>query len=458
MKLSMLCPVLLLAGTQVHAEWEPRWTGSWEPDTAFHQLHVLNAAFDADGGVLAGLSFRAELDDYPTLVRFDPPGDGTTWVARGAAAANVTGPMALLADARIATVGQDVDGVTVEVHSRIDGQPIWTRSAAGLELSFDERFVRHSIAQSPDGTVLVAGHADGDFVVARWSADGDALPTWRWCDGKFSPVDDIAALADGGAVLVGRCDMYSGYSTVRFDATGKVAFVDIEPGDIGDPLDPASIAVDGDGNIVVAADPESVHGVPLAEVWKLDIHGERLWDTVLPNPAGGISSLESAAFGLAPDGDAIIAASPPSGDFRVLRLAGGNGAVLWDVDSIVDAHPNVLAVAPGGRVLVAGYAYIDSQGHIGARILELAADGTSCRSDLDLGIHSKPRASAGNAGWLVTGIGTSTLAPEAGDVLVALGYDADGPCDGVDNRDRVFADGFDEPPAPAAAHGGLRTQ
>ncbi|HET6546667.1 MAG TPA: hypothetical protein VFG55_07985, partial [Rhodanobacteraceae bacterium] len=206
-------------------------------------------------------------------------------------------------------------------------------------------------------------------------------------------------------------------------------------------LDPASIEVDAAGAIVVAADPESVHGVPLAEVWKLAPDGTRLWTSVLPNPGGGFSSLEVDGFALAPDGDALVALSSPLADFRVVRLAGSDGSVRWDTSGDVEMNPTGLALAPNGRVLVGGFAFDDSGGHVGARIAEFTASGAPCRIDEDLGLFNQPAISASDAGWTVVGVGESPTT--AGDDLIAYRYDADGACTGFGDADLVFADGFD---------------
>ncbi|HET6546257.1 MAG TPA: hypothetical protein VFG55_05870, partial [Rhodanobacteraceae bacterium] len=265
----LLGTALLFAAGHADAEWQPQWIGIWEPETSFHDIDSINVAVDADGSALAGVAYRYTIDEHPTIVHFDDMGN-PGWVGEGDAALQI-GPIALLANARVASVGNDADGIRVQVRERAGGTPVWTGTSDAGRISFDERFIRKSIAQTPNGDVLVAASEPGDYVVARWSEEGKELPEWRWhcSDGGDALVDDIVALADGGAAMVGHCGLQSGYLTVRFDVAGGVVFDDTELGDIGNALDPASIEVDAAGAIVVAADPESVHGVPLAEVWKL---------------------------------------------------------------------------------------------------------------------------------------------------------------------------------------------
>jgi len=437
---AVLVAALFLARSAA-AQWEPQWIGVWQYDEPIRAVLPVGVRTDADGGVFAAIDVTHHSQAHATLARFG--GDGgfawtrehEVWTFAGAERVDA---------GRVALVGEsDAAGppVFVRVYDPANGDVVWEQESTSARLEFDGRFDTRTLAVAANGDLLVRASDGGDYVVIRYDAAGNALPDWRWASGGDDvSASDIVALPDGGAIVTGQGDFLGGgYVTVRFDAQGQAVFSDIELGEIGNPLGPSHVVADAAGDFLVAASPESSFGVPKAQVWKIAADGSRLWTRVLTNPQDNLSSLDIGGFIRVGDGDVVVgAASVVDQRFRLLRLDGASGDVLWDSTATIGGTPTTLAMAPNGRILVGGYAFIDSAGHVGARIVEFDADGTSCRSSADLGMFSNVAAAAGTQGWTV--LGTSEYAQGVGNDAVVRRYDANGPCDGAD---AIFIDGFD---------------
>ena len=431
----------LLCARSVAAQWQPQWVGVWQYDEPIRAVLPVGVRVAADGSVFAAIDVTHHSQAHATLARFN--GDGSFAWTREHEVWTFAG-LELLGGGRVALVGESNTAgppVFVRVYDGASGDLVWQRESTSGRLQFDERYDTHTLAIGANGDLLVRASDGGDYVVIRTDADGNALPDWRWASGGEEVMaNEIVALPGGGAIVSGQGDFLGGgYVTVRFDAQGNTVFNDIELGEIGNPLGPSRVRVDANGEFIIAAAPESMFGEPLAQVWKLAADGTRLWTRVLPNPKGDLASLQVGDLALTAEGDVLIAAFSVSDQrFRLVRLDGATGDVLLDSSAEVSGTPTTLATAPNGRVLVGGYDFIDSSGHVGARMVEFDADGMPCRSSMDLAMFSRIAATAGAEGWSV--LGASAFVPNVGNDAVVRRYDANGPCDGAD---AIFADGFE---------------
>ena len=122
-----------------------------------------------------------------------------------------------------------------------------------------------AVALQPDGKILIAGSANGDFALARHNADG-TLDTSFGSGGSVTTdlggIDegfDVALQPDGKIVMVGRSGGLAGFDfgVVRYDAdgsldtafgTGGVVRTDFA----GGADDAHGVAIQADGKIVVA--------------------------------------------------------------------------------------------------------------------------------------------------------------------------------------------------------------
>lgn len=423
-----LIGLALIAPIPVAAQWTPLWLGT---DDAIGQPFEIRAA--VDGAVFAGVDIVRDNTAHATLIRYE--GDGRFAWKREYGRGRLL-DVALIGGARIGVVHADDssphDPAFLSVTDAASGEVLWQREFTASWWAAD--YNKHVLAEAPNGDLLLRLNEGGDYVVARFDADGNALPSWRW-HSKLDSVaaSDLAVLPDGGAVVTGHGNLREGYRTVRLDADGEAVFVDVEMGDIGNPLGPARLAVDADGGIVLGASPETEFGVDGAMIWKLGADGARAWTTVLPRHGSETTSSDSAGFLLTATGDVLANATGDPGDRRprLLFLRGTDGSVAWERRAALTGTPTSMALAPNGRVLIAGFEYIPgSGGRTHSFIVEFTREGRPCRSNPDIGLAGFTYAAAGVAGWTVLGADLNAVVQR---------YDADGAC----TEDAIFSDGFD---------------
>jgi hypothetical protein len=432
--------LLAIAAPAAEAQWQPQWSTPWHHPEPFHSASPLRVRVAADGTTFAGVDVTHHSTAHVALVRFNA--DGSFAWTRERTAFSLAGIAFVGAD-RVAIAGDG--GVVLPVYVRLydaaSGDVVWDREAGGGETAVDARHDTQQLAVDASGNLMILASDNGDFVVIRFDANGDALPTWRRTIDADHDVHatGIVALPDGGAIVTGEGrTLGGGYVTVRLDAQGGGVFTDVDLGGIANPLGPSYLALDADGNAVVAAAPESSGGVPRAQVWKLSPTGARAWTKILPNPGSPTSGMSVGGFMLASNGDALVVVDAPGGTFRLLRLAAATGEVVWDVNAPTSGSPSTLGLAPNGRVLIGGYAFVGGGGQVSGRIAEFAANGEPCRVAEDLDMSSAVEASAGAGGWSVLG-STSFIQGVGSDAFVRR-YDAEGACT---LTDRLFVDGFD---------------
>ncbi|MEO8670206.1 MAG: hypothetical protein ABI411_02755 [Tahibacter sp.] len=432
--------LLGLSAASAHAQWQPLWSTPWQHPEPIHSASPLKVRSAADGATFAGVDVTHHSASHVALVRFNP--DGSFAWTRERPAQSLSG-LLLLDAGRVAIVG---DGGTaaaplyINVYDATSGNLLWERQAAGGRTLTDERDDTEQVAVDSSGNILLLASDGGDYVIVRYDSAGNPLPTWRRTIDADEDVraSGILALPDGGVIVTGEgASLHGGYVTLRLDAQGSELFRDVDPGGIANPLGPAYLGIDADGNALLAAAPESPGGVPCAQVWKLSPTGARLWTRVLPNPGSLTSSMSIGGFTLAPNGDVLIVADMNSQPFRLVRLDGATGAVRQDVATPLPSNPSSMALAPNGRVLVGGYAFIDSSGHVGGRLVEFAASGAACRVANNVDMFSKVENSASANGWTV--LGSTQFIPGTGNDAFVRRYDADGACSVVDV---LFANGF----------------
>ncbi|WP_300616565.1 hypothetical protein [Dokdonella sp.] len=424
------------ATTVAGAAWEPLWVGSWEYGTMPRGATPVDVRVAADGRLFALLHLTHDGMEHVALARFDE-GGAFAWLRERRTTANPPG-MELLADGRVAVVDAFGNVARVRVQDGDSGDVVWEDESQAGRISAGVR----QLAVGRDGDLLVPVIDGDDLLVARYSADGQRLPDWRWSPGSEDlQVETIVATDDGGAVVGVAGDMLTGgYLLVRFAADGKVVFHDRELGTLGGATfnRRLHVALDEAGDLFVQGALQNPFGAMQAQVWKTAPDGTRRWTRRIAHPDD--PRFGSAAVGLVLDGagDPVVAPQPVLDEgFRLLRLDSATGEVRQESAAAVGGDPRRLVRAPNGRWRVDGTYFIDWQGHIGARIAEFDADLRPCRS-LDAGDrHFFSVSTASAAGWTVL---AGTLFSGLANDAQVLRYDADGTCE---RGDAIFPDGFD---------------
>jgi outer membrane protein assembly factor BamB len=394
----------------------------------------------ADGATFAAVHVVHHGTNHVALVRFNADG-GFAWTQEHVASSLAGIAFVGAGEVAIAGDGGTADTpVYVRAYDAATGELLWNREAGGGRAKVDAQVEMPQLVVDAAGNLMVLASDHGDYVVIRFDAEGNALPTWRRTidlDGDVLATA-IVPLPDGGAVVTGRGRILGGGNvTVRLDAQGNELFTDVEI--VGPfPYGPVYLGVDSDGGVIVAAAQETTSGVPRAQVWKLSPNGARSWTTIVPNPGGPTSGMSIGGFVLATNGDPLIEADAGAGSvFRLVRLDGMTGAVVADFSAPIGGTPSSLVLAANGRVLVGGDAPIGS-GHVSGRIAEFDSSGEPCRIAGNLNLFSKVDGSAGDTGWSI--LGATSFVQGVGNDALATHFDSEGACT---LADRVFSDGFE---------------
>lgn len=437
---TLIALIAVSGAAPLQAQWLPLWSGAWQNELENRSVHPVGVKVAGDGRIFTLLSVTHDGQQHIALARFDE-GGSFAWMRERPAGDNLG--FQPLANGQVAAVDNFGAVVRVRVLDGDTGDIAWEDESRSGRLAVGENVV---IAGADGGLMLPAIDGD-DIVVIRYGADGSLRPTWRWLPPSpdFRMAHDIVALPDGGAVVgVQGNRVTGGYIVVRFDAKGEVVFHDIELGtlDGGSFNRRLRLGVDGGGNVFAQGTLINPLGNMQAQVWKLAPDGTRLWTTYLVNPANEFLGVEAGGFVLEAEGNAVVAVdSIIEHPMRLLRLDGATGEPLGFGDAPFDGTPHTLALAPNGRLLLAGSYFFNSQGHAGARLAEFDADLRPCRAS-DLGEQNAAAVPEGGAaGWTVI---ANTRWEGSNNEAVLSRYDAGDPCV---TGDAIFEDGFEVPPA-----------
>ncbi len=286
------------------------------------------------------------------------------------------------------TVGGDIRTFK---YAASDGHVMWSAAYDGPAHGADGPVM---IAVDGAGNVLVTGGSsngtDGDFVTIKHAAsDGHIVWSARYSGGSGD--DRPAGLAvDGlGNVYVtgtAQNGNVTDFRTIKYaGADGSVLWSQpyVGPGNGTDV--PTAIAVDAAGNAFVTGSSQAGYFDPYGNfrtVKYAAADGAVLWDVAFDGPA----QLDDVAYAVAVDtaGNAYItgisdAGDTQGGDFRTIKYAATDGAALWSVAYDGPAHLGdsawAISLDPAGDALVTGVSYDSANSPAYRTVKHDASDG-----------------------------------------------------------------------------------
>ena len=401
-------------------------------------------------GILAGAitlcfgittSFAAPGDLDPS---FGTGGKVTTPVGAGRDLAQA---VALQPDGKIVVVGYaggDFAVVRYNSNGTLDsgfgtGGKVSTPVGAGSDEAY-------AVALQPDGKIVVAGYASGDFAVVRYNPNG-TLDTGFGTGGKVitdvSIIDLAEAVAiqtDGKILLAGYSGSPRKFSLVRYNANGTLdqafgiagkVIQQVGTSIIGD--SGRAIALQSDGKIIVAGVaavdlPQTTNNrfalVRFNQNGSLDASFGTSGKVITAITALGHSSLSDVT--IQPDGKILASGSNSeqgAGDTAVVRYNqngtldagfGTNGIVTTRIGTVFSTGESI-NVQSNGKIVVAGSSFTGSSNDFG--VLRLNPNGS-----LD--------ASFGSGGKVITQIGSrddqvrdAAIQPDG--KIIVIGYSED---------------------------------
>jgi uncharacterized delta-60 repeat protein len=227
--------------------------------------------------VVAGYATDPGGSDDFAVVRYNPDGspDGsfgtggivTTGISGGDARAN---SVVLQSDGKIVVAGTNGNDDFAVARYTTAGSLDTTFGTGGIVTTdIDDEDEANSVVLQSDGKIVVAGEADGDFAVVRYTTAGVLDTTFGGGDGKVTTniagaasANSVVLQSDGKIVVAGYADD-NDFAVVRyttagvldpdFGGDGTFGAPGIVTTDIGTDIDRAySVVLQSDGKIVVA--------------------------------------------------------------------------------------------------------------------------------------------------------------------------------------------------------------
>ena len=256
--------------------------------------------------------------------------------------------------------------------SPAQGIQLWQQTLSHTASSSD---TARSVVVDAQGNVIAAGTTtsnafdSSDWIVAKFAPDGTLL--WqRTVNGTANGSDDAASVAvdTDGSVLVAGVTTNTGtgndFTVVKFDRDGTLLW--LRSVDRGSSDAARSVAVDIQGNVLVAGVTATIDTGRNFTVAKFDRDGTSLWLRILSgcvfcSPRGGPNDL-AKSVAVDTDGNVLAAgvtANPSTGaHFTVVKFA-PDGTLLWQqrLNDTVLTHDEASMVVTdlAGNVFAAGY-------------------------------------------------------------------------------------------------------
>jgi hypothetical protein len=299
--LRALCPlVALLSAAFVHAQTAPIWSSTWTSIGNASDVPELVRA-TPDGGAIVVAASRG-LSNRLQILRYGA--DGTLLWQQQDCAPTQQGVAIFLSEippvdlviaddgtAVLAVICVDSSGamaLRLRKFSVASSTLIWQvqRNLSATGSNLRSPLLARDLAAN---RIVVAVDDQGDYLILRYDEAGQASPEIR--SGANDTIDTPTAIglqADAGIVVTGLEDQRSlirlGYRTVGFNADGSERFVDRQLSVTRSVSALAYLSIDVQGDITIAAGPESTCGLPELAVIRLSANGQRLWTRIGDGP------------------------------------------------------------------------------------------------------------------------------------------------------------------------------
>jgi hypothetical protein len=309
------------AGTEVDPAWLVNYDGPGTSDDLASNVWV-----GPQGTVfVAGRTYNG-VDSYRAYALGLAPDGTTMWERILSPRIHHDGPHALVGDLAgdLLLTAPTLDGNSWRFGLwKLDGQTgavLWEKPFETFGGCLVQSYASAPVAIGPDNNVHVVGCG---LTTTKYAPDGTEL--WQRMPGA-DPQDpygaDIVVDDMGRVYTVGVSFDFdlAGFPVVAYDADGTELWSDFLVGPIGSVLGPAWITLDPDGNVVVAAVPETTCGLFGLMLTKYDPSGTALWSLQYPNnPCRSFTTVGVEAL---PTGEIAVAGT----------LAFDVGVVVFDAD------------------------------------------------------------------------------------------------------------------------------
>jgi uncharacterized delta-60 repeat protein len=313
---------------------------------------------------IIGLSFalcRPVTSAPEWVTRVDPPAGSSEYAAD--AAVDIDGNLVMTGT--VSGLG-DSDILTAKFSPA--GHLLWSRRHNSAHWDDDSGV---AVAADHSGNVFVAGNGPEDIITIKYSPAGDVLWVRRYGSAEYDFSDDrvvdIGTDKAGSLFILGSTGggAYHPYLTVKYTATGSVAWSRRyqHPGIGGET--PAAIAVDGDGNVTVTGRSAKEDMYSDYATVRYSTNGDELW---VARYSSRTAPSEDAATSVCVDSAGNTYVTGQSvGDFATVKYS-PNGTEMWvrRWGISADQPEGGIAVRVGGdgTVLVAGHSW---SGYYGGR-------------------------------------------------------------------------------------------